>query len=459
MEKIVKKQKNYFNKLNNPLKTDINYRIYLLKKLKNVVMKYEKEIEISIKEDLGREEKSTYFIETAPFLLELDYIIKNLKKWAKAKKVSSTIAFLGYESKIEYSPYGIALVISPWNYPLMLSLGPLIGAISAGNCVILKPSEYCPKTSALIKKIVNEVFPKEIAEVVLGDYHKVTELINLKMDYIFFTGSTSIGQIIMESAAKHLTPVSLELGGKSPCIFEKTADMEIGIKRLIWGKTINAGQTCIAPDYLLIEENMLEKFIKNFKKYTEEFFTEEPIKYENYQPIINEKNFERIVKYLDNQNIIFGGKYDKENLKIEPTLILNPSFDSPIMQEELFAPILPIITYKNKNEIYKIIEKNPTPLSIYIFSKNKDFQNELIKNISFGGCTINATIFHTANFYLPFGGVGKSGIGNYHGKYSFETFSHKKSTFKGTDIIDNISKYPPYKYLNTLKKGINILLK
>ena len=459
MENLVYLQKNYFNKLNNPLKLDINYRIKLLKNLKYTISKYEKEIEICIKEDLAREEKNTYFIETAPLLLELNYIIKNLKKWAKVKNESTPLAFLGYESKIQYSPYGVTLIISPWNYPFLLALSPLIGAISAGNCVILKPSEYCPKTSSLIKKIINEVFPKEIAEVVLGDYHKVNELIDLKMDYIFFTGSTSVGEIIMEKAAKNLTPISLELGGKSPCIFEKTANLNLGIKRLIWGKTTNAGQTCIAPDYVLIEENLLENFLKIFKKSIKDMFTEEPIKCENYQPIINNKNFERILKYLENQNIIFGGKYDKSRLKIEPTLILNPSLNSPVMKDELFCPILPIITYKNKNEIYEIIQKNPNPLSIYIFSKNKNFQNEIIKNIAFGGCTINSTLFHTANFYMPFGGIGKSGIGNYHGKYSFETFSHKKSIFKATDIIDNPIKYPPYKHFEIIQKILKMFLK
>ncbi len=382
MKNLVKAQKNYFTQLNNPLKTDINYRISLLKNLKCAIKKYEKEIKLCIKEDLGREEESTYLIEIVPLLLELNYIIKNLKKWAKPKKKLTPIIFLGYKSKVEYFPYGVTLLISPWNYPFLLSFSPLIGAISAGNCAILKPSEYSKKTSEIIKKIVNEVFPKEIAEVVLGDYNKVTELIDLKMDYIFFTGSEYVGKIIMEKAAKYLTPVSLELGGKSPCIFEETANMEIGIKRLLWGKTINSGQTCVSPDYLLIQEDMFLKFLENFKKYTKEIFTKEPINCENYQPIINKNNFERILGYLKNENIIFGGKYNEDSLKIEPTLILNPSLDSPIMQNEIFGPILPIITYKNKNEIYEIIEKNPTPLSLYIFSKDKKFQNELIKNIS-----------------------------------------------------------------------------
>lgn len=459
MENLVKMQKDYFNSKDNLLKIDIQYRISLLKNLKKIIEKYEEDIKIAIKLDLGRDFTSTYYAEISSLLFELNYIIKNLKKWTKIKIKPVPLMYLGYKSKIKYSPYGTVLIISPWNYPFLLSLSPLIGAISAGNCVILKPSEHSPKTSEILAKIISEAFPKQIAEVVLGDYNKVTELINLKMDYIFFTGSTYVGQIIMENAAKYLTPVSLELGGKSPCVFEKSANLQIGIKRIVWGKTLNAGQTCIAPDYLIIDEQILEDFILNFKKYTKEFYTEEPIKCENYQPILNQKHFDRIVNYLENQDIIFGGKYDKNTLKIEPTLILNPSFESPIMQQELFAPILPIITYKNKNEIYQIIEKNPNPLALYIFSKNKSFQNELINNISFGGCTINSTIFHTVNNYIPFGGVGKSGIGGYHGKYSFETFSHKKGIFVGTFNKDNKVKYPPYKYSEKVIKFIKLLLK
>lgn len=456
---LVTIQKNYINKLNNPLKLDINYRIKLLKNLKNTILKYEKEIEKAVYKDLGRSKHSTYLAEISSLLLELNYFISNLKKLTKVKKMQPSTLFLGCKGYTKYCPFGIVLVISPWNYPILLSLSPLIGAISSGNTVILKPSEYSKNCSNLLKKIINEALPKECAEVVLGDYNEVTELINLKMDFIFFTGSTNIGKIIMEKAAKNLTPVSLELGGKSPCILDKTANLNMSVKRIAWGKTLNAGQTCISPDYLIIHEDLLNIFVDKFNKYILEFFGSCPLKNEHYTRIINEKNYNRIINYLNNQNIIYGGKYDDKTLKIEPTLILNPSFEDLIMKEEIFAPILPIITYKNKDEIYEIIEKNKNPLALYIFSNDTHFQNELVNNIACGDCCINTTILHTVNFNLPFGGIGNSGIGNYHGKYSFELFSHKKSVLKSNFIIDNTAKYPPYSNFKLTKKLLNLLIK
>lgn len=459
LKNLVHLQKDYFNQINSPLKTDINFRIELLKNLKQTLLKYEDKICKAINEDLKRNEFLSFTVEFSSIMLELNFIIKNLKKWTKRKKEKTAIIFSPSKSFVEYCPFGTVLVISPFNYPFLLALSPIISAIAAGNCVILKPSEYTESSSKLLKEILNEALPKECCEVVLGDYTKVNELIDLKMDFIFFTGSTTVGKIISQNAAKTLTPVALELGGKSPCILDKYANLEVATKRITWGKTLNAGQTCISPDYLLIEESIVNDFIEYFKKYIKEFYSDSPLKSEFFMPVINEKSFNRVISYLENQNIVFGGKYDKDTLKIEPTLVLNPSLDSLIMQEELFAPVLPIITYKSKDDIYKIIKRNEKPLAIYIFSENESFQNELIKNISFGGCSINDTILHTANFHLPFGGIGDSGMGSYHGKYSFELFSHKKGIFKSKFNPDSKLKYAPFVDTNFLKKFMHFLMK
>ena len=451
MNSLVNLQKKCFNEINNPLKINIDFRIQLLKKLKQIIEKYEHDIEFALKKDLGRKEIISFSAEIYPILGELNYFIKNLKKLAKDKKEKNSLLFLGCKSYTKYCPFGVVLIISPWNYPFLLSISPLIGAIAAGNNVILKPSEFSPSTSLLLKKIINEVFEEKNAQVVLGDYTKVTKLMELKMDFIFFTGSTKVGQIIMQNAAKTLTPIALELGGKSPCIIDETAPLDTAVKRIAWGKTLNSGQTCIAPDYLIIKEGLEKAFIEKFKYYINIFFNN-PLESSDYSCIINEKNFNRIISYLDNQNIVFGGKYKKEILKIEPTLILNPGSNSSIMQEELFAPILPILTYKNKDDIYKIIKQNEKPLALYIFSQSKNFEKELIQNISFGGAGVNTTIFQTVNHNIPFGGIGFSGIGSYHGKYSFLLFSHKKGILKSNYIMDNKHKYPPFKNEKRLKQ-------
>lgn len=454
---IVKTQKKVVDNINNPLKSDLNFRIHLLKNLKKAILKYESEIISSIKKDLNRSEFSTYSAEIYPVISEIDYIIKNLKKFAKPQKAKTPTLFLGAKSSIIKNPYGVVLIICPWNYPFLLAFSPLIGALSAGNCAIVKPSEYSPFTSCIIKKIINEVIPPKYVQVVLGDYNVVNNIISMGIDLIFFTGSSKVGKIIMEKAVANLTPVILELGGKSPCIIDKTANIDTCVKNIVWGKTLNSGQTCVAPDYIIINENIKEEFINKVKYYIKKFYGKEPIKSEDYTKIINKDNFKRILKLIENENIIFGGKYDENELKIEPTLIYNPSLSSNIMKEEIFAPVLPILTYKSEEEIYKIISKNKNPLAMYIFTKDKKFANKMVRNIKFGGCGINTTILHISNHNLPFGGVGNSGMGKYHGKYSFETFSHTSGVLDYTYAFDSNIKYKPFENLKKFKKIIKFL--
>ncbi len=450
IDEILKKQDEFFS---TGKTKDIDFRLNTLKNLKGLILSYENEIENALYEDLNKSKFETYSTEIGMVLSEISYAIDNLKTWALPKKVKTPITNFKSTSYIYPEPYGKTLIMAPWNYPFQLCFSPLIGSLSAGNTVIIKPSEFAPNSANLFEKMINNNFPKGYIHIINGDIKISQTLLEKKYDYIFYTGSTSIGKIVMTKAAKHLTPVTLELGGKSPCIVDNEGNLDLYAKRIVWGKLLNAGQTCVAPDYLLVHKDIKENIIKYLIKYIEKFYGKNPINNNEYVKIINEKHFNRLINLFNDGEIIYGGQYNLDKLYIAPTLIDKITWEDSIMQEEIFGPILPIIEYEDLDEIIKIINNKPKPLALYFFSSNKEKIQKVINNISFGGGAINDTIMHLTNPHLPFGGVGSSGMGSYHGKKSFDTFTHYKSIIKRSDIVDPNFRYPPYKgKLKTVKK-------
>lgn len=423
-----------------------------LNKLKISILKYEDEINNSIKLDLNKSKAETYITEIGIILDEISFHQKHLKKWMKEKSVKTSMAQMPGKCFITPEPYGTVLIISPWNYPLQLCLLPLVGSISSGNTSIIKPSEYTPHTSDIISKIISDTFPEEYISVVQGGVSETTLLLEEKFDYIFFTGSSNVGKIVMSAASKHLTPVTLELGGKSPVIVDKSANIKLSARRIAFGKVINSGQTCVAPDYLLIHKSIKEEFITEFKNALNSFFVDKDMS--SMVNIINEAHYNRLKNLMRDEHIILGGTFDDHRKFIEPTLIDEVTLSSPIMKDEVFGPILPIISYSNLSECIEYIAHFEKPLALYIFSENKENIAKVTGSCSFGGGCINDTIMHLSNPNLPFGGVGNSGIGSYHGKKSFDTFTHYKSIFKQSSIFDVPFRYMPYtdKKLSIIKK-------
>ena len=448
---IVKNCKDFFN--TNTTK-DYNFRLAQLKKLQNALNSNEKELLNALYADLHKTNFEAYFSELAIVKDELDFAIKHIKKWMRTQRVPTPIAHFKSVSTILYEPFGTVLIMSPWNYPLNLTLAPLIGAIAAGNCSIVKPSNYSPAVSAALDKIISENFPPEYISVILGGREENGALLEQRFDYIFFTGGTEVGKLVMQSAAKYITPVTLELGGKSPCIVEKSANLKIAARRLAFGKYLNAGQTCVAPDYLLIEKEIKEPFIEELRNVLKEFFPTETYLQMHFPHIVNEKHFTRLMNLIEGEKIITGGNGNKEQKFIEPTILDNINFESKIMQEEIFGPILPVITFDSLDTIIAQIKMREKPLALYIFTKNKQVEKKILTEISFGGGCINDTIVHLATNYLPFGGVGYSGVGKYHGFESFKTFSNTKSILKKSVFPDIGVRYHPYseKKLNLIKK-------
>ncbi len=439
-------------------KTDIHFRKEALKKLFHCIKKYESEIVAALYADFKKPEFEAILTETNIVYSELQLTIKNLNSWAKPKKVWPNLLNFPSSDAIYSEPYGNVLIIAPWNYPFQLAICPLIGAVAAGNKVTLKPSELASNTSNILSKIILEVFDKNHVEVIEGGVDVAEKLLAKRWDSIFFTGSVAVGKIVAKAAAEHLTPVTLELGGKNPCIIDETANIPLAAKRIIWGKMVNAGQTCIAPDYLLVHPKVKEKLIACLKKEIASAYGENPINSSDFARIISTKNWQRQVDLLKNQTIIHGGQTDEKTLYIAPTLIDEPKWDSQLMQEEIFGPILPLLSYKTYSDIENSISKFEKPLSFYLFSENKAFIKTVIKNCSFGGGCINDTVVHFGNHRLPFGGVGHSGMGSYHGKRSFDTFSHKKSVLKKGTWLDIPMRYAPYKNkLKWLKKIVDWL--
>lgn len=435
------------------IEMNLLYRKQKLQDLRVAIKKYEDEIFRALKKDLNKSAFEAYETEVGIVLEEIDNTIKNLNKWAKPKRIKTPIFNFLSTSYIYYEPYGKVLIMSPWNYPFQLTITPLIGAFAAGNQIIVKPSEYSNSTAIVIEKLLNEVFSQEEVTVIRGGRAVNQALLEQKYDYIFFTGSPAVGKIVMESAAKYLTPVTLELGGKSPCIIDDSAKVKLAAKRIIWGKLLNAGQTCVAPDYILVQRNIKDELVKEMINYIKYFYGENPINNPDYPKIINEKHYKRILGLIENENIITGGQVDLGLMKIAPTILGDVSWQSPVMQEEIFGPVLPIIEFDNLDDVVTMIQNYPTPLALYFFTTNKENEKMILSKVSFGGGCINDTIIHLSNSNLPFGGVGQSGMGQYHGKASFDTFSHSKSIIKKSNLVDINLRYPPFKdHLKLLKK-------
>ena len=436
IQDIVNRQREYFLKGNT---LSYSFRLNALKTLRKVLIENKEKIYEAFKLDFNKSRFDVLSTEFGISISEIDYMIKHLKKLMKPRKVKTSFFNAPSKGRIYKDPYGVALIISPWNYPLQLSIAPLAGAIAAGNTIILKPSSYASHVSDVLKDILS-VFNEEYITTILGGRNEIGALLNQKFDYIFFTGSPTVGHIVMEKASVHLTPISLELGGKSPTIVDKDCDIELAAKRITWGKFLNAGQTCVAPDYILVHKDIHDKFIELVKKYINQFYYENGKIKDDFPYIITPKHFNRIVGLIDENKVIVGGK--SQDLLIEPTVMDNVTFEDKVMQEEIFGPIMPIITFDNLDTLIEEQKRLPKPLALYYFGKNKDSINKVLTNISSGGACINEVVMHLTNDHLPFGGVGNSGMGSYHGDKSFETFTHEKSVLiKGK--LELNTKYPP----------------
>lgn len=434
---------------------DIDLRIKQLKTLKKIIKENEKEILQALKDDLGKSNFEAYATEIGLVYDEINLHIKNVRKWSKREKRSSPIVYYPSKSYIYKEPYGVTLIIGPFNYPFQLVIAPLIGAISAGNTAIIKPSETTINTARLLEKIINENFDKGYIRVVnpLGGKEVVSYLLDLPFDYIFFTGSVRVGKIVMEKAAKNLTPITLELGGKSPCIVDRDANINLAAKRIVWGKFLNAGQTCVAPDYLFLHKDIKDKFLRTLVKEIKTQFGEIIKESPDYPRVVNTISLGRFSNYLNDGDIYFGGEIDKDQLYMDPTILTNVKLDSSVMTDEIFGPILPVIEFENLDETISIINHREKPLALYYFSESNKNIEYIIERTSAGGVTINDTIIHVANGNLPFGGVGPSGLGKYHGKDSFNTFTHSKSVMKRGTFIEFKVRFAPYNNrINLLRK-------
>ena len=424
-----------------------------LLRLQKAILAREKEIAEALHADMRKSPFESYMSETGMVLDELRYIAKHLEKWAKPKRVPTPLSQFPSRSFICKEPYGVTLVMSPWNYPFLLSLDPLIGSIAAGNCVILKPSAYAPHTSHLLADLISSVFSPAHVAVVEGGREENSSLLEQRFDFIFFTGSVSVGKLVMEKAAQNLTPVVLELGGKSPCIIDETANLPMAARRLVFGKLLNAGQTCVAPDYVLVKRERKEDLISLLKSNIQDALGQNPGKNPEFPKIINQKHFQRLCAILEGETILLGGETDEAALTIAPT-VTEASAESPSMQEEIFGPILPILTYDKPDDAIRFIQEREKPLALYLFTESKAFEKRILQEVSFGGGCINDTIIHLATHHMPFGGVGHSGMGSYHGKKSFDAFTHEKSIVKKSSSVDLPVRYHPYteKKLKMLKK-------
>ena len=444
IEKIVQSQRNFFE---TDATKSLAFRINALKNLKESVLKKEQTLYLAMKSDLNKSEFETYMTELGMVLDELRFITEHLSKWTKKKAVHTPIAQFHSKSFQMPEPYGVALIIAPWNYPFQLSLEPLTGALAAGNCAIIKPSAYAPKTSQIIADIIADCFPPEYVAVVQGGRQENQTLLNQRFDYIFFTGSVAVGKLVMESAAKNLTPVSLELGGKSPCIIDKTADLKVAARRLAFGKFLNAGQTCVAPDYLLVHRSVKDQIVEYLKQEITNFYGNIPLDNKDFPKIINEKHFNRLKGLIAGENILAGGETNDRE-QIAPTLLDGITGQSPIMQQEIFGPVLPILTFDEIEEVISFVGTREKPLALYLFTKDSSVEKRILTSLSFGGGCVNDTIIHLATSRMGFGGVGSSGMGSYHGKASFDTFSHYKSIVKKYNWIDLPFRYLPYTDFN-----------
>lgn len=449
---IFKNQKEFFE---SGKTINVDYRIKNLKKLNDIIKKNEDKILNELKKDLGKSNFEGYVTEVGILYDDINFHIKNVKKWSSEEKRKSPIVYYPSKSYIYKEPYGVTLIIGPFNYPFQLVIAPLIGAISAGNTAIIKPSENSRNIALLLEKLINENFPEGYLRVVnpLGGKETVSLLLDKPFDYIFFTGSVRVGKLVMQKAAQHLTPVTLELGGKSPCIVDSDAKLKLAAKRIVWGKFLNAGQTCVAPDYLCVHKSVKDELLKLIINEIRVQFGENVRNSEDYPRIVNKSSLERLSGYLNDGKIYYGGNIDEDNLYMEPTLVIKPDLNSPLMSDEIFGPILPILVYEDLDNVIKFINHREKPLALYYFSESKKKIKYVLTSTTSGGVTINDTIIHVANPNLPFGGVGNSGVGKYHGKESFETFTHNKSVMKRGTFIEFNIRFAPYKNkLNLVKR-------
>jgi aldehyde dehydrogenase (NAD+) len=449
---LLQKQREFFR---TGATRSLEFRQAQLAKLNRCILEFQDEVLAAVKADLNRSVFEGYFEIAA--LSEIKYAQKHLKEWLRPKKVKTTVDQFPSSAFIQPEPLGVALIIAPWNYPFQLTMSPLVGAIAAGNCAIVKPSELAVNTSKVIAKIIQMAFDPEYIAVVEGDAATSQALLAEKFDHIFFTGGTEIGRIVMAAAAKHLTPVTLELGGKSPCIVDADVNLEVAAKRIVWGKFINAGQICIAPDYLLVDRRIKDELLALIKQNIQTFFGENPIDSPDFCRIISDRHFQRLAGFLDNGDVVIGAQTDAAQRYIAPTVLNNISWDDPVMQEEIFGPILPVLTYDNLDEAIAQVVDRPKPLAFYFFSNDSQKQDQIVAQTSSGGLCINDTVMQIGVTELPFGGVGDSGMGAYHGKASFDLFSHYKSVLKKGLWFDLAWRYAPYtmKQVGLIKKIVN----
>ena len=432
---------------------DLSFRIEQLNKLRQVLIDKHQGIEESLKKDLGKCEFEAFVTEVTAILDDIHNAIENIETWTKPVEAACLPLFGQGESKIYYEPYGTVLILNTWNYPFVLSLKPLVGALAAGNCCVVKPSEVAPATSKTLADIINTAFDEAYCVAIETDAKGTTELLKERFDFILFTGGTNIGRIVAQAAAKHLTPMALELGGKSPCIVDQSADIERSVGLICWGKLLNAGQTCTSPDFILVHKDVKETLIEALKKQIKTFYGEDIKNNPDFGRIVNQRHFARLQGLMNDGKIVFGGETDESQRYISPTIIDEITWDSPIMQEEIFGPLMPILTFENIKEVVKELSKREKPLALYLFTTDKASEDLIINNVSYGGGCINATLMHMLNTNLPFGGVGNSGYGFYQGKWSFETFSHKKSVFNRALSAEPSPIFPPYlDHVKMLKK-------
>ncbi|KMQ50749.1 betaine aldehyde dehydrogenase [Chitinispirillum alkaliphilum] len=418
------------------------FRKSALQNLMNSINNYESKILRALYLDLRKSETDAFTNEVGIIYKEIKHVLKHLKKWMSPEKTAIETFLLPGSGLIYKEPYGNTLIISPWNYPFQLVIAPLIAAISGGNTALIKPSEFAPNTSGVITELISKNFDPQFLAVVNGGVEETKVLLKHPFDKIFFTGSTAVGKLVMKAAAENLTPVALELGGKSPAIVDRNAKLDTAAKKIVWGKFNNAGQTCIAPDYVLVDQSVAEEFIEKIKSTIIKFYGENPQSSNDYSRIINESHVNRLSKLIDCKKVVHGGTTDPEDKFIAPTIMTNVSLDDPVMKEEVFGPILPVLTYTTIDEAIGIIRTFTKPLALYLFTMNKKLQNRIIRQISFGGGGINTTVLHAASSYLPFGGIGHSGCGSYHGKAGFDEFTHKKSVLKQSSRLDPGLNYP-----------------
>ena len=439
---LLKMQREYFQ---SGKTLPVKNRIENLKKLRECIKAHEEEICLALKTDLGKSDTESYMCEIGMALAEINCLIRHTKKWAKAKRVKTPLAQFSAKSYVLPTPYGNTLIMSPWNYPFLLTIAPLATAIAAGNTAIVKPSAYSSATSALLEKLLSKSFEKGLIATVTGGRAENATLLDSKFDMIFFTGSQAVGKEILRHAAERLTPAVLELGGKSPCIVDETAKIPLTAKRIVFGKFLNCGQTCVAPDYILCHASVKEKLIEEIKKQIQSQFGEQPLENPDYGKIISEKHFARICGLIDQTKTVFGGGMDEVNCKIAPTVMDNVAWEDKVMQEEIFGPVLPILTFERFDEVYEVLKDKAKPLALYLFTQDKTRMKELPLRIAYGGGCINDVIIHLATSAMGFGGVGESGMGAYHGKTGFDAFSHKKSVVNKRTWIDLPMRYQPYK--------------